>query len=142
MPRQISYDVAPVTACHVTVILAVDVPSVALTFVGAESGNLTITADELTPTSRKSLSVNGEDSPRYTVESLEQDENAESPMLVTLLGIVTLVNELQPENANGPMLVTLLGIVTHVNELQIQNAACTMLVTLLGIVTLVNELQT
>ena len=36
VPRQISYDVAPVTADHVTVTLAVDVPSVALTFVGAE----------------------------------------------------------------------------------------------------------
>ena len=35
VPRQISYDVAPVTADHVTVTLAVDVPSVALTFVGA-----------------------------------------------------------------------------------------------------------
>ena len=95
VPRQISYDVAPATADHVTVTLAVDVPSVALTFVGAESGNLTIAADELTPNPRKSLSVNGEDSPRYTVESLEHHENAEYPMLVTLLGIVTLVNELQ-----------------------------------------------
>ena len=37
VPRQISYDVAPVTADHVIVTLAVDVPSVALTFVGAES---------------------------------------------------------------------------------------------------------
>ena len=37
VPRQISYDVAPVTADHVTVTLAVDVPSVALTFVGAAS---------------------------------------------------------------------------------------------------------
>ena len=37
VPRQISYDVAPVTADHVTVTLAVDVPSVALTFAGAET---------------------------------------------------------------------------------------------------------
>ena len=37
VPRQISYDVAPATADHVTVTLAVDVPSVALTFAGAES---------------------------------------------------------------------------------------------------------
>ena len=37
VPRQISYDVAPVTADHVTVTLAVDVPSVALTFAGAGS---------------------------------------------------------------------------------------------------------
>ena len=32
-------------------------------------------------------------------------------MLVTLLGIVTLVRLVQPENAPSPMLVTLLGIV-------------------------------
>ena len=35
VPRQISYDVAPTTADHVTVTLAVDVPSVALAFTGA-----------------------------------------------------------------------------------------------------------
>ena len=35
-------------------------------------------------------------------------------MLVTLLGIVTLVRLAQPENAASPMLVTLLGIVTLV----------------------------
>ena len=33
-------------------------------------------------------------------------------MLVTPLGILTLVNELAPENAKPPMLVTLLSIVT------------------------------
>jgi hypothetical protein len=38
-------------------------------------------------------------------------------MLVTPLGILTLVNELAPENAEAPMLETLLGIVTLVNEL-------------------------
>ncbi len=32
-------------------------------------------------------------------------------MLVTLLGIVTLVRLVQPENAPSPMLVTLSGIV-------------------------------
>jgi hypothetical protein len=36
------------------------------------------------------------------------------PILVTLLGIVTLVNPLQRENACSPMVVTLLGIVTLV----------------------------
>ena len=34
-------------------------------------------------------------------------ENAQSPMLVTLSGIVTLVKPLHPENALQPMLVTL-----------------------------------
>ena len=62
-------------------------------------------------------------------------------MLVTLLGIVTLVRPLQPENAWFSMLVTLLGIVTLVMPLQPENACFSMLVTLLGIVTLVRPLQ-
>ena len=43
-------------------------------------------------------------------------------MLVTLLGIVTLVSPSQLENAEAPILVTLLGIVTLVRELQLENA--------------------
>jgi hypothetical protein len=39
--------------------------------------------------------------------------NAHAPMLVTLLGIVTLVNSLS-RNANAPMFVTPVGIVTFV----------------------------
>jgi hypothetical protein len=39
-------------------------------------------------------------------------------MLVTLEGIVMLVNPLQPEKAESPMLVTLEGIVMLVNPLQ------------------------
>ena len=39
-------------------------------------------------------------------------------MLVTLLGIVTLVRLVQPQNAQSPMLVTLLGIVTLVRLVQ------------------------
>ena len=39
-------------------------------------------------------------------------------MLVTLLGIVTLVRLVQEENADPPMLVTLLGIVTLVRLVQ------------------------
>ena len=39
-------------------------------------------------------------------------------MLVTLLGIVTLVRLVQPSNAASPMLVTLLGIVTLVRLVQ------------------------
>ena len=62
-------------------------------------------------------------------------------MLVTLLGIVTLVRLVQPENAQSPMLVTLLGIVTLVRLVQSENAASPMLVTLLGIVTLVRLVQ-
>jgi hypothetical protein len=44
-------------------------------------------------------------------------ENAPSPMLVTLSGIVTLVKPLHPSNAPSPMLVTLSGIVTLVKPL-------------------------
>ena len=39
-------------------------------------------------------------------------------MLVTLLGIVTLVSPLQLSNAERPILVTLLGIVTLLSPLQ------------------------
>ena len=39
-------------------------------------------------------------------------------MLVTLLGIVTEVNEEQLRKTEFPMLVTLLGIVTEVKEEQ------------------------
>lgn len=50
-------------------------------------------------------------------------------MLVTLLGIVTLVNQSQPSNAEAPMLVTLSGIVTLVGPVQFSNALYPMLVT-------------
>ena len=43
-------------------------------------------------------------------------------MLVTLLGIVTLVRLLQQANASAPMLVTLSGIITLVSPLQPENA--------------------
>ena len=43
-------------------------------------------------------------------------------MLVTLLGIVTLVRLEQSANASSPMLVTLLGIVTLVRLVQLSNA--------------------
>ena len=39
-------------------------------------------------------------------------------MLVTLLGIVTLVSPLHLSNAEAPMFVTLLGIVTLLSPLQ------------------------
>ena len=55
---------------------------------------------------------------------------ATSPILVTLSGIVTLVNELQSENADFPMLSTPSEIVTLVTELQSENADSSMLVTL------------
>ena len=40
------------------------------------------------------------------------------PILVTLLGMVTEVKEVQPSKAQLPILVTLLGMVTEVKEEQ------------------------
>ena len=64
--------------------------------------------------------------------------NALSPMLVTLLGIVTDVIWEQPEKAYALMLVTLLGIVNEVNWKQSRNTDSPMLVTLFGMVIEVN----
>ena len=44
-----------------------------------------------------------------------QPLNANSPIEVTLEGMVTLVNPVQPENAELPIDVTLEGMVTLVN---------------------------
>ena len=81
---------------------------------------------------------------KYTDFRLSHSPNAPSEILVTLLGIVTLVRLQQSANAPPnhphlffPMLVTLLGIVTLVRPMQLSNAPSPMLVTLLGIVTLV-----
>ena len=46
-------------------------------------------------------------------------ENAQSPMLVTLPGIVTLVKPVQFLNAESPMLVTRSGIVMLVKPVQL-----------------------
>ncbi len=62
-------------------------------------------------------------------------------MLVTLVGIVILVKELQPSNSDEAILVTLVGIVTLVKELQPSNTDTPTLVTLDGIIILVKELQ-
>ena len=43
---------------------------------------------------------------------------ASLPIVVTLLGMVTEVRELQPLKANCPIVVTLLGMVTEIRELQ------------------------
>ena len=59
-----------------------------------------------------------------------QDQNALSPMLVTLLGISMLVKLLHIENAEEPMLITPLDISMLVKLLHIENALEPMLVTL------------
>ena len=63
--------------------------------------------------------------------------NAPTPMSVTLSGIVTLVEPVQPENAKFPMVMTPLGIVTLVRPAQPSKHRVPILVTLSGIVTLV-----
>ena len=55
---------------------------------------------------------------KYTPRRLVQYPNAQSPMLVTLLGITTLLKLVQSANASSPILMTLLGIVTVVRLLQ------------------------
>ena len=62
---------------------------------------------------------------------------ASMPMLVTLLGMVTLVRLAHPERAYGEIMETLLGIVMLVRPVRKQNAPSPMLVTLSGIATLV-----
>ena len=62
-------------------------------------------------------------------------------MLVTLFGIVMLVNPLQPWNAQSPMLVTLFGMVMLGSPSQSENAELPMLVTLFGMVMLVSSVQ-
>ncbi len=61
-----------------------------------------------------------------------QPENAESPIVVTLLGMVTEVKE-QPKKAKYPMFFTLSGMLTEVKFKQSRNAYSFMLFTLLGI---------
>ena len=65
--------------------------------------------------------------------------NADFPMLVTLLGMVTEVKEEQYANAYSPILVTELGMVMEVREEQPPNANIPMLVTELGMVMEVRE---
>ena len=62
-------------------------------------------------------------------------------MVVTELGIVTLVKEIQLEKAPIPIIATESGIDTLVNEPQLSKAPCPIVVTDLGIMMLVNELQ-
>ena len=67
---------------------------------------------------------------KVTLVRLPQPENASDPMLVTLLGMATLVSPLQFSNAYDPMFVTLFGIVTLVRPLQPLNVDDLILMTL------------
>ena len=68
-----------------------------------------------------------------TLVTLLHLENTPFAMLVTPSGIVILVRLLHPENAESPILVTPSGIVTLVTLLQFSNAYSPILVTLSGI---------
>src|SRR5665213_1064507 len=74
-----------------------------------------------------------------TLVSSEQRANALIPILVTPLPIVRLVRLVQLAKVPSSMILTLPGIVTLVSGVSM-NASCPMLVTLLGIVTLVKPL--
>ena len=66
-----------------------------------------------------------------------QPSNADSPIEVTLSGIVTLANDSQPSNARSPIEVTPSGITMLVSDLQPWNAQLSIEVTPSGITTLV-----
>ena len=75
----------------------------------------------------------------FTVLRFAHLENAPSPMLVTVAGIVTLAKA-PPQNAYLPMLLTPDGIVKLVSG-QLSNALSPMLLTLSGIVTVASAEQ-
>ena len=54
--------------------------------------------------------------------SFLQPENAYSPILLTLLGIITLSKSSQSSNACSPILVTPIGIIIFFNPLHFRNA--------------------
>jgi len=56
------------------------------------------------------------------IEVKEQSMNAQSPILVTLLGIVIEAKLEQLVNVPGSILLIPLGIVMEVNALQLKNA--------------------
>ena len=73
------------------------------------------------------------------VKSL-QSKNAQSPIEMTELGMVTLVRPLQLENALKPIEVTELGMVTLVKPVQPENARLPIEVTELGIIVFLHPL--
>ena len=64
-----------------------------------------------------------------------QEEKAEEPIVVTLLGIVIEVREEQLTKAQSPIVVTLLGMVTEVREEQPEKAHFPIVVTPSPIIT-------
>ena len=73
------------------------------------------------------------ESPTFTVARDEQLENANGPISVTALGIITLVRA-EPQNAYPSIFVTDSGIMTSVRLEQLLKAPQSILVTDSGIV--------
>ena len=70
--------------------------------------------------------------------SFEHPENALSPIVVTLFGIVRDVKEEHPENASFPIVVTLSGIVMVTKEAHPENALSLIVVISLETLTVVS----
>ena len=104
-------------------------------------GTFKVSGDAVLRKILKDASITDLGRDRSIVARLVQNWNARSPMLVTLLPMVTLVRPEQVANAKDPMLVTLLGMVRLVSAAQPANALYPMLVTLSGMVTLVRPVQ-
>ena len=73
----------------------------------------------LHPLNIELLETDGASPRKQALSRLLHHANARLSILVTLLGIVTLVRFLQPLNADSPILATLLGIVTSVRPWQL-----------------------
>ena len=76
-----------------------------------------------------------------TVDRDSQRSNAQSPMILTELPMVTEVREVQKENAEDPMDMTESGMITEVREVQSWNAQSSMNLTESGMVTEVREVH-
>ena len=75
---------------------------------------------------------------KITDVNFSQPPNRPPPTSFTVFGIVAEISP-EPAKAQSPMLVTLLGIVSEVREEQLLKASFPMLVTLLGIAKEVRE---
>ena len=70
-----------------------------------------------------------------------QPQKAQSPIFVTLFGILMLVSDLHPKKAQSPIFVTLFGILILFSDSHLQNVQNSIFVTLFGILILVRDLH-
>ena len=76
-----------------------------------------------------------------TVTKLIHPENASSPIIVILSGIIISVSELQPENTPVSIIINPSERMTLLSEKQFRKAFLPMFVILSGIITFVKELH-